>query len=245
MPYAEYRAHNALGSTDLKNILRSPAHFRHARLNQKTTKALDFGRAVHSYLLERDTFFSVFAVEPEGLLNKAKNPWKQDWDKFKKMCVDEGKQPITQDDWQGIKGIAQWIKTHKWASKIMSLSRYEVSAFDGKLKARADILADTFIADVKTCQDVRMFERDVRKYHYDLQAAQYLDVCQAADGRYRKFVWIACESEAPYCIKLFEAKEGCLEKGKRKYQAALEIYERCVADNVWPGYDEDIEDIDY
>ena len=244
MPYAEYRAHQALGSTDLKNILRSPAHFRHARLNQKSSKALDFGRAVHSYLLERDTFFNVFAVEPEGLLNKAKNPWKAEWDKFKAMCKEENKTVLAQEDWHAVKGIAHSIKTHKWASKIMERSRFEVSAFNDKLKARADILSDAFIFDLKTCLDIREFLRDIQKHQYYMQGADYHDVFQSADGRYRKFGWIACEKEAPFCIKVFVANEDMIEMGRREYKAALEIYERCVANNEWPGYEDGIEELE-
>ena len=61
----DYRQREGVSSTDLKHLVKSPAHFRYWKDNpQEDTPALLFGRAVHKYVLEKDDFFSEFAVAP-------------------------------------------------------------------------------------------------------------------------------------------------------------------------------------
>ena len=61
----EYREREGVSSTDLKHMVKSPAHFRYWKDNpQEDTPALLFGRAVHKYVLEKDDFFTEFAVAP-------------------------------------------------------------------------------------------------------------------------------------------------------------------------------------
>lgn len=243
LPYADYRAHEALGSTDLKNILKNPAFFRHARANQKKSKALEFGTALHAYLLERKTFFDIFTVEPEGLINKAKNPWKKEWELFKEEHAD--KEIVTQKDWKAIKGIERNIKNHPFAAPLLEESRYEVSCFGDTTKARADILHDGFIGDLKTCEDSEEFVLSIQEYKYYMQSAMYLDVFeQFGDGRPRQFAWIICEKTEPYCVRVDMPSDIMLERGRRQYKRAVEIYKRCVEKDEWPGYATDIRILD-
>lgn len=238
MPDKQYRAYHGLGSTDLKNILKSPLHFRHARENPKRSKALDDGSAVHCYLLERERFHEEFAVEPPGLVHKGKNPWKSEWEAFKASNAD--KTIIDRETWEMILGLEKAIKSHPWASKIMAMSMFEASCIIGDRKGRADLLSPKFIADIKTCDDAESLIYGIQDYQYYLQAAYYLDLFEEADGRKRQFLWIACEKKAPYCVKVFVASDEMIEVGRREYKAALEIYRRCVEMNDWPGYDTDI-----
>lgn len=60
-----YHASEGVSSTDLKHIMKSPAHYRYWKDNPvEDTSALLFGRAVHKYVLEKDDFYSEFAVAP-------------------------------------------------------------------------------------------------------------------------------------------------------------------------------------
>ncbi len=242
LPYGDYRARPQLGSTDLKNILKSPAHFLEAKHNPTSSKAKSVGSAVHAYMLERSTFFSLHAVEPEGLVHKGRNPWKKDWDKFKEDNAD--KTIVDRDTWMMIKGIQRSIVDHPWASKIFEQSAMEVSVIGDLLKGRADLLTPNFVVDLKTCEDATSdIIWDIQKYQYYLQAALYLDLFQNVDGKERKFLWIACEKVPPYCVKVYVASDEMIEMGRREYTAAREIYKRCSERNEWPGYDSDIEEL--
>ena len=246
MPYAVYRAHPNLGSTDLKNILKTPAHFLAARENQETTRAKDMGRAIHSYMLERDTFFSFYAVEPEGLVHKGKNPWKKEWEQFKADNAD--KIIVDRDTWDAIKGIQRSIRADRDARKIFETCRPEVSIIgENGTKARADLMSDDLIVDLKSCEDAsdEGFIWSIQKFQYYLQSSAYVDVAEESDGRRREFLWIACEKLPPYGLQIVRATEEMQELGKMEYLAALEIHRRCSETGVWPGYKKGIRELSF
>ena len=61
----EYREREGVSSSDLKKLIKSPAHFRYWKDNpQEDTPALLFGRAAHKYVLETYDFYNEFAVAP-------------------------------------------------------------------------------------------------------------------------------------------------------------------------------------
>ena len=100
LPNKEYRAKDGVSSTDLKRIAKSPAHFRYWKDNpQEDTPALLFGRAVHKYALEKDDFFSEFAVAPN--VDRRTKAGKEEFALFEAECV--GKDVITADDFEKIK----------------------------------------------------------------------------------------------------------------------------------------------
>jgi PDDEXK-like uncharacterized protein DUF3799 len=243
LPYGKYRAHPNLGSTDLKNLLKTPAHYRQAKENESTTRAKDMGRAIHSYMLEYSTFFQFHAVEPDGIVHKGRNPWKKDWAKFKADNAD--KIIVDRETWAAIKGIQKSIAEHPEASSIFERSRTEVSIIGEKRKARADLFSGEFIADLKSCDDATedKFLSSIQKYGYYLQAAMYLDEAKAADGRHRDFIWVACETKPPYGVQVFMGDDEMIERGRREYLAAQEIYDRCVENNHWPKYDRGIKQL--
>ena len=59
----EYRQMEGISSTELKKLMKSPAHYKHWKDNpQEDTPALLFGRAAHKYILETYDFYNEFAV---------------------------------------------------------------------------------------------------------------------------------------------------------------------------------------
>lgn len=59
----EYREREGISSSELKKLMKSPAHYKHWKDNpQEDTPALLFGRAAHKYVLETYDFFNEFEV---------------------------------------------------------------------------------------------------------------------------------------------------------------------------------------
>lgn len=63
---AEYRAREGISSTELKKLMKSPAHYKHWKDNPtEDTTALLFGRAAHKYVLETYDFYNEFEIARE------------------------------------------------------------------------------------------------------------------------------------------------------------------------------------
>lgn len=59
----EYREREGISSSELKKLMKSPAHYRHWKDNpQEDTPSLLFGRASHKYVLETYDFYNEFEV---------------------------------------------------------------------------------------------------------------------------------------------------------------------------------------
>lgn len=81
IPNKEYRTREGVSSTDLKHLMRSPAHFKYWKEHpQEDTPALLFGRASHKYMLEKDDFFNEFAVVPN--IDRRTKAGKEEYAKF-------------------------------------------------------------------------------------------------------------------------------------------------------------------
>lgn len=63
--FENYKKLPQLNMSSLCNIKKSPAHFQWCKENPKDSKSLIKGRAIHTLILEPETFHSVYAVEPE------------------------------------------------------------------------------------------------------------------------------------------------------------------------------------
>jgi len=56
----------------------------------------------------------------------------------------------------------------------------------------------------------------------------------------RRFLFVTQEVSPPYALTVAELSEAVLTMGRKQVQAALALWERCLADNRWPAYPHDI-----
>ena len=56
-------------------------------------------------------------------------------------------------------------------------------------------------------------------------------------------MYIVIETEPPYAINVFKAGEDYLNFGKQKTQELYELYANCIANNNWPSYSEEIQEL--
>ncbi|WP_461054766.1 PD-(D/E)XK nuclease-like domain-containing protein [Spirosoma arcticum] len=95
-------------------------------------------------------------------------------------------------------------------------------------KAQLDIWAaeNELVVDIKTtsARSYGEFLKSCEDYHYDRQAAFYLDGTPEA----KRFVILGVQKQAPYEVFYFEATacRGCIEGGRKKYQGLLKGVQR-------------------
>lgn len=180
----EYHACPEFSSSQLKDILRSAAHFHSHNIvkehEKETKKHLDFGTLAHTLFLEPDQFHSEFVVlpndapkPPTDVMRNAKNPSEDSlkriewWDNF--ASANGTKTTITEEQFIGATRIAENLK--KLSSYVVMENNHgmaEASIFFAdpvyglQLRVRPDYhippckkLPNGLLFDVKTARDAR------------------------------------------------------------------------------------------
>lgn len=242
-----YRNSEGISSTDLKKMTKSPAHFRYWKDNpQEDTHDLLFGRAVHKYVLEKDDFFKEFAVAPN--VDRRTKAGKEQFALFE--VENEGKDIITQDDFDKIKAMYDALYATPFVERLLSGEK-ELSFFveDEKtgltVKCRPDCLSEigdtNILIDYKSTKDASSdaFMKDAIKLNYDLQMAMYKEIAEKKLGKKYAVIFIAQEKTAPYLVNILEANEYFLKSGADMYHTYLDIYAECNETGNWYGYTND------
>jgi len=56
----------------------------------------------------------------------------------------------------------------------------------------------------------------------------------------RRFLFVTQEATPPYALTVAELSEAVLTMGRKQVVSAARLWERCLADNVWPAYTQQI-----
>lgn len=241
----EYHAHHAVGSTQLKTVLKSLGHYKYS-LSQKRapTKAMNFGTCFHLAVLEPKRFKNEVVAMPEfkgaGMYAK-KDAW---------LTENHGKLVLSQEEMTDCQMMLRAVSKHNVASSLLVGGVPELSYFwtdrDTQIecKARPDYRRHGgALVDIKTTEDASLeeFSRSVLRYGYHLSAAHYLNGVSAVLGQqFDKFIIIAVEKSAPYGIHCFEVDFGTLEKGEELCKRALLKLKTAKETNSFPNYPEEI-----
>lgn len=244
MTNKEYREAEGISRSDLFKISRSPKHFKYEQENPaEQSKALLFGIALHSYVLEPEKFKEEYAIIPN--CDKRTKAGKETYRQF--LSENEGKFFVEQDDMDAIMQMADSINEIPIARKLLE-GKHEQSFFwtdkmtGEKCKCRPDIMTEiggtTIIADLKTCESARtdMFMKKAVEYGYDLQAYMY---CEGVSKNINKkccFVFIAIEKKPPYAVNILQADEYMMLRGQDLFREYLGTYHYCRENNNWYGY---------
>jgi hypothetical protein len=89
-------------------------------------------------------------------------------------------------------------------------------------RAKADIYADGFLADIKSTQDLRAFPYSAQKYGYDVQAFIYTRLFGVPID---KFFFIAID-KGSLDIGIYSVSPEFVAQGERKTMEAIEMYKQ-------------------
>lgn len=237
--HGEYR--NYLSSSDLRAILRSPAHFRAPRA--PATQAQEFGTLVHEAVLEPETWSACRRPSPRIDKRTKEGKALAEWQLGQEREL--GVKFVSEDLYEQVCKIAETVHTSLGSSGILTGGVAELSGFcelnDQPIRVRPDYMTDETIVDLKTTQDCRDFSRSAFNWGYDVQAALYCSAAKAIDGKERRFLWVVVEKEPPYGVQVYEASAEVLARGQSLYEKAIEVYKGCAALDYWPSYSTSIQ----
>lgn len=261
MSNEEYHASPEFSSSQLKDILRSSAHFYSNNIlkenERESKKHFDFGTLAHTLFLEPEQFENEFVVGPKfDRRTKEGKAEAAAWE-----AANQGKIIIDQEMLEGATRIAE---------NLRSLSSYEIMQnnpgmaeasifftdpiYALNLRVRPDyhiIPCDEFpnglIMDVKTSTDARQFKfaKSCADFGYDISAAMYREGFQQyyKTEEMPEFFFLVAESTAPFNVKQYRASSLFLSIGEQRYSKAKELLAESLIINEWKGYSTELEDI--
>lgn len=245
-----YHGGPGVSSTTLKKMLKSPAH---ARIKDESSPAMALGTALHEAILEPEVFDRKYVTWTGGRRQgKA-------WDIFENEAASEGLTILTGDEMDAVEGMQKsFLKSAIWQRFMYGhreVAAYAVDPATGLLvKAKADLLHEDIIVDIKTTDDAspEAFQRAIVNYGYHISAKYYLDVFNAAlelqDEQacpmYNTFVWAVIEKKPPHGLRYYYASQAMLDIGFKEYRKALALYAECEKTNNWPAYADTFEPIE-
>jgi hypothetical protein len=260
VPADIYHAGPGVGSSNIRALLRSGAHYKASiekkgfdkeeMIDEKQSHALLFGSAAHTAILEADLFdCHYWTIQPKDKLDwRTKEGKKQKDDLLEKH---KGKKELSYSMFLQIAELSEHTRAHKKVSKLIDGAMIEASAYAKcpitgvirRVRPDAYNQAKGLVIDVKTTMDARPepFMRSVINHGYHIQAAYYLDTLTALNLPATGFVFIAIEKKRPYGLCIYMLSEKFLQLGREKYQQGLHVYSQCQKDQIWHNYSDNVE----
>ena len=217
------------------------------------SKALRFGRALHTAILEPERFARAYTVAPVfGDLRATDRTSKEDA-KANKIRRDEwraanaGREILTAADSARIGGMASALrKFQPLAGRVIDKGAHEVTlrwrdAETGiESRARLDVWheASGTVLDLKSTLDAGAdsFARSIDRFRYDVQEAMYRDALDVLGLDVRRFLFLAQEKSPPYACALYELERESVALGRAELRVDFELYARCLETDTWPAY---------
>ena len=241
----EYVKLPGLNISTLKEIKRSPMHYKYRLENPKQTKPMTLGTAAHMAALEPDRFATHYAIWSNRTASGNLAPRNgAKWDEFK--LVNDGRDIITEDEASDAMAIAAAVRADANAMKYLAAGDPEVTMQWEKAlrpcKGRADWLTVNgvdrpTIVGLKTARDCSpyLFGSQAAKLSYHLQFAFYFDGHTEVTGVEPEMVEIVVENTAPYAVAVYRIPPDVIEQGRDEYMRLLDTLDECESTGQWPG----------
>jgi exodeoxyribonuclease VIII len=256
-----YHENDALSSTKLRALQKSPAHLK-AVDKKKETKALVIGDAFHAFILEPMRFAEEFVVAAEDFNGRTKEgkAWKE---------AQGDKSVLTFDEGELLKTMKSAVLANPIINKVLnSKGAPEVAVFwndpDYGFPCKAKIdwlvkenlvieLPDNTVIEIPTGSQIDLktsvnaeygfYRYNAQKLGYHIQGAWYLYGADWAvyqkTGKtieHRNFLHFVIEKEPPYGVQVFRLSDTLIQMGMGDIQKLLPLYVKCLEKDEWPSY---------
>jgi hypothetical protein len=217
MNVAEYRAAPGYSYSGLKAYLKSPLHGL-KQTSPSESAAMRFGTGVDMVLKGEQA--SVVVAPFDDFRTKEAKAWKE---------ANIGSFIVSANDAASIGACAEAVNNHPAVRELnlnyMASDPKLFGEIDGiKVKGMPDWAFGGMIVDLKTTSggvDATSFARTVDNFHYDMQAAMYVELVRQSGEENPQFYWVAVESDNPYDVAVYAATPRIIEVGRAKLNAAL------------------------
>jgi len=269
MSLEDYLAVEALSATGLRQLSRSPWHYRN-RVEIEPSRTMLRGTLAHCAVLEPDAMSERYVVLPADAPRRpsktqwaAKNPSDESkaamawWTLFQEENA--GRDLVAFEDYALCQTQLQAVIQQPELAVILRSGFGEASVFwideatGIYCKARPDWLNldephAVVPMDLKTCADESPsgFGRAAARLRYDLQAAHYTAGIEAAlHTKVDRFVFGAVTNKPPVLAVPYMLTDEIRDQGRDERRELIERLAWCQRENVWPAYGAGIQMLDF
>lgn len=210
------------------------------RIDQKTTSALNFGKATHCLMLGDEVFEEAFAIRPDvysDYKTKDARAWRD-------AVIALGKTPVTPEEIVKIQRMADDAAQNPVVRAGILNGRVERSMFSKDadtgiwLRGRPDtIAADGIYADLKTTSSLSesFLERQAHDCGYFLQAAVTRIICRELGMPFDTFALVYLLNDDVPDTAHVELDQFDIDRAEKEIRWALKAIRHGLDTGEWPG----------
>ena len=256
-PADEYHARSKAGefmsSHMLADFRESPALYRKKILGQieeNESAAFILGRAAHCLILEGRNAFDRDYLVADGPINpRTGEAFGAKTKAYAEWAATQGREVVSGKDYNFVLKLQTGVWLHPVASELLADGVAEGVVRAEYCGVPCQIRMDWFsprlgLVDLKTCDSLRWFESDCRRYGYIHQLAFYRAVIRKVTGLAVPVHIIAVEKSEPFSAGVWKLTDEVLDLAELSNKSALERFKGCCACGCWPTGYEDIRIID-
>ena len=257
MPESEYRAHEGVSQSFLKDVLSlSGRELQHKMKNptQPSEKMIK-GTMAHAIALEgQQVCLEGFAIDrwpsltgnsrtKKGIIDGVEMGYQA----YKKQLIATGKTMMREEEIVALEGVAASIETS--FGRFFKEGNPEISMIDVEIegvKAKGMIdfePPEHFLFDLKITSK-KLDDKQMRNFLYFdrwlVQAAFYVDLYEKITGEARDFLFFVAADYAPYPTRKMVVQfdsEG-MDHGRKLYKEGIAVFRQLLefGDDLWPNY---------
>lgn len=252
IPADEYhsasRSGQYMSSHLLSDFRESPALY-HKKITGEVadseSPAMALGRATHCLILEGRMAFDEQYLVSDGPVNaKTGESFGRATKAYGEWLSSQDRQVVSSRDYGFMLKLQKSVWLHDGASTLLDKGLAEGVIRTEYCKVPCQIRMDWFspehgLVDLKTCDSLKWFESDCRRYGYIHQMAFYHAIIREVSGESVPVYLIAVEKNEPFATGVWHLTDEVLAQAEQINTAALARYRKCLKTDAWPtGYEE-------
>jgi hypothetical protein len=198
----------------------------------------------HALILEGAEAFDQRYLVNDGPINpKTSKPYGRETKTFANWAAGLSKPAISTEDYRMLAEMTACVRTHPAAGPLLEEGQAEGVVREEwagcKCQSRIDWYGPGGLVDLKTCEDLAWFERDIKKYGYTFQLAFYWKMLLLSLGEAAAVHIVAVEKQVPYRCGVWQIPQGLLEDAAEHNERSILKLLDCRKSGNWPsGYEE-------
>lgn len=206
----------AFSSSSIKLLLESPKTYHNIMTyaqNDKSSQALRDGYLLHLLVLTPEYFHKQIFIDVQS----------KNTNKFK-LAQQEHKEVYTYKEKEDAERLADAIFRNEPAMQLIKGAKVEfpgVGYVQGKpFRAKADVLTNDCVIDLKTTSNIKQFEKSAYWYHYDVQAYLYTEIFNIKNFKFIVLDKKSCDIG----ISNLPVSDEFISSGRDKVRYAMKVY---------------------